>query len=63
MLNLAAELIACLTSSFVIYFNFRTIMNGGLLIMGIILSVTGILAYYEKNVALVFVIMLFLAAY
>ena len=63
VLNIGAELIACLCSSFVIYFNFRTIMNGGLLIMTIILSATALLAYYECNVILVFVIMLFLATY
>ena len=54
---------ACLTSPWIAYFKFRTIINGGFLIMGILMCIVGALALAEKNNALVIVMMLFLATY
>lgn len=62
-MNALAQVIACLCSPFVSYFSFRTIINGGLLVLSIAMGVIAILAYYEQNTILVFVMMIFLATF
>lgn len=52
-----------MTSFLLAYFNYRTIFNGGLLIMGIAMTIVAVLAVEDLDTLLVVVIMIFLLAY
>ena len=60
MLNTAGQVIACLISPYVSYLRFRTILVIGYLVLGTLMAIVAILAYFELNTALVFVMMIFL---
>lgn len=52
-----------MTSFLLAYFNYRTIFNGGLLIMGIAMTIVAVLAVEDLDTLLVVVIMIFLLTY
>lgn len=62
-MNGAAQLIAVITSPVITYFSFRTIINGGFVVLSICMAVIGILAIEEMNTLLVVVMMIYLAVY
>ena len=63
VLNTTAQVLACLISPYVSYFNFRTIINIGFLLLAILMTVVAILAYFEENNALIFFMACFLAVF
>ena len=62
-MNGAAQVFAVLTSPIITYFSFRTIINGGFLILGISMGIIAIFAAIEQNTLLVVFMMIFLACY
>ena len=63
VLNGVAQVFGAVTSPFIAYFSFRTIFNGGLLIMGIVMSVVAVLEIEGKNTLLICFMMIFLTVY
>lgn len=60
MLNGTAQIIGCSISPFVSKFKFRTIINGGFMTMGILMTIVSILASQKMDTLLVVFMMLFL---
>ena len=62
-LNAIAQLLACITSPFVAWFSFRSIINGGFFFMSIFMALVAVFEILEDDTVLVLMMMCFLALY